>query len=147
MQESNKYKPGVPKRTLLFVAAAVWTIAGSILLIRGFIVIPAYHHIILESMIGLCCGVIFYLLMFLKVSKKHITRILNLTADKPCMFAFFDVRSYVLMFFMISAGITVRKFKLIDEEYIYTFFITMGIPLLLSAVRFLIAGIKFKAQP
>lgn len=146
MSEINKYKPGVPKKTLLFIAAVVWTVAGSILLFRGFIAIPAFHHLLVETIIGLTGGIIFYILVFDRVSKKHINRILKLGHDKPCMFAFFDTKSYLLMIIMIGTSIMIRKLHLVNEEYIFTFFIAMGVPLVLSAIRFYITGFKYKIQ-
>jgi hypothetical protein len=47
---------------------------------------------------------------------------------------------------MISAGITLRKLQLIESEYMYTFYVSMGIPLLLSAARFFMAGVKNTIQ-
>lgn len=146
MSEINKYKPGVPKKSLLFIAAVAWTVAGSILLFRGFVAIPAFHHLFPETIIGLMGGIIFYILVFNRVSKKHISRILNLSNDKPCMFAFFDAKSYLLMIIMISTSIMIRKLHVVNEEYVFTFFIAMGVPLVFSAIRFYLAGFKYKTQ-
>ena len=46
------------------------------------------------------------------------------------------------MLIMISGGITLRKSNILAPEYLYTFYLGMGIPLLLSGVRFFIAGYK-----
>jgi hypothetical protein len=143
MSLAQKLKPGVKKRTLLYVAGCAWTIAGGMLITRALLALIAIQHMLwLEIMIGIIAGSCFYIFMFTKISKKHITRISLMKADYPCFFSFFNVRSYILMTVMISAGITLRKTNVINPEYLYTFYLAMGIPLLLSAFRFFNAGIR-----
>ena len=133
----EKFKPSVNKRTLLLVAGCVWTLAGGILISRALLELWSIHHYLwAELLIGIVLGTIFYLVLFARISKKHITRITLITIDNPCFFSFFNVRSYIMMTIMITAGITLRKLKIINHEILYTFYQTMGIPLLGSAFRF-----------
>ena len=143
MSLAQKLKPGVKKRTLLYVAGCAWCIAGGMLITRALLaLISIRHFLFLEIIIGLIAGACFYIFMFTRISKKHITRISLIKVDFPCFFSFFNFRSYILMSVMITAGITLRKSNIIDPEYLYTFYLAMGIPLLLSAFRFFKAGIK-----
>jgi uncharacterized membrane protein YedE/YeeE len=48
------------------------------------------------------------------------------------------------MAIMISGGITLRLSGLVNPEIIYTFFLCMGIPLLVSAWRFFYSYAKNK---
>jgi hypothetical protein len=48
------------------------------------------------------------------------------------------------MAIMISGGIMLRLSGLINPDFIYTFFLTMGIPLLVSAYRFFYSFVKNK---
>ena len=41
-----------------------------------------------------------------------------------------------MMAVMISGGITLRSFNVIDKEWLYNFFVSMAVPLLISAMRF-----------
>ena len=139
----QKLKPGVKKRTLLYVAGCAWSIAGGMLITRALIALIAIRQwLTLEIIVGVIAGSFFYIFMFTRISKKHITRISLIEVDNPCFFSFFNVRSYILMTVMISAGITLRKTNVIAPEYLYTFYLAMGLPLLLSAFRFFKAGIK-----
>jgi hypothetical protein len=143
MKTIEKYKPAVSKRALLFIAGCVWMFAGGMLIYRGLSnLIPLHHYLFPEMMIALAAGICFYIFLFTKISKKHIIRISLIEVDRPCFFSFFNFKSYVLMLIMISAGITLRKLNIINHELIFTFYVAMGFPLLLSAVRFFIAGIK-----
>jgi hypothetical protein len=56
--------------------------------------------------------------------------------DKPSVFAFFNLKSYMMMFSMIALGITLRKTGIVSAEYLAVMYITMGIPLLMSSFRF-----------
>jgi hypothetical protein len=137
-------KPKATKRVLLFVAAVVWTFAGGMLLMRSismFGTIRNYFWIkIAFSVIG---GLIFYLVLFSKISVKHVNRILNLKNDRPSVFSFFNLKSYILMTLMITMGITLRKSGIVRPEYLAIVYLTMGIPLLLSAIRFYYRGIYY----
>ena len=145
MSLMERFKPAVSKHSLLLIAGCVWTLAGGILISRALLELYSiHHHLWLEILIGLAFGSVFYLVLFAKISKKHIIRIELITIDNPCFFSFFNVRSYVMMAIMITGGITLRKLDLINHEILYTFYLTMGIPLLTSAFRFFFKWSKNK---
>lgn len=144
MNYIQKFKPKIPKRYLLFIAAIVWTFAGGMLLFRGISLLNDIKDflwlIITISIIG---GVFFYIALFSKISLKHTKRIIDLVIEKPCMFSFFNIRSYVLMAIMITSGILIRKSGIILPKYLSIIEITMGIPLFLSSIRFYYYGIYY----
>lgn len=131
------FKPGIPKRHLLLVACIIWLFAGGMLCYRGFASLISISELNLITII-MCfsLGIVFYFLMFSKISLKHITRIVNIEIVNPCIFSFFNLRSYILMILMISGGISLRVFHVVDIRYISRFFIIMSTPLLISAFRF-----------
>jgi len=140
----EKIKPAIPKRYLLFVAAMAWTFAGGMLLFRGFsslLLHPEWFYLKMAS--SMLVGVIFYFVMFWKISLKHSKRIVNIPVKRPCLFSFFSWNSYLLMILMISFGIMTRKSGLIPLEYLSMFYIVMGIPLFLSAFRFYYYGFNY----
>lgn len=139
------YKPTVPKRYLLLIAAIVWTLAGSMLLFRGFSMLLLFQHLLwLKTILSLCSGILFFVFLFSKISLKHAQRILNMPVERPCVFSFFNIRSYVMMTAMISMGITLRKTGLVPLQYLSCFYVAMGTPLLLSAFRFYYNSIHYK---
>lgn len=137
-------KPGVSKRYLLFVAAIVWSFAGFKLNSIGFVL---FHHIpgIFAFKLAGCIilGTLFFILMFKRLSMKHIIRIINLPSNKPFILFFFNFRSYMLMSVMMTSGILTRKYELIPNEYIAVIYVVMGIPLLLSSIRFYYYGFYY----
>ncbi len=141
----ESFKPALPKRWLLLIAALIWTLAGVMLLLKGRSLFLHYHYFFwLRLIIAVTGGILFYILLFSKISFKHTKRIIYLDNDYPCAFSFFDIKSYILMTIMITAGILLRKSGLVAPEYLSVLYLTMGIPLSISAFRFYYYGIFYK---
>jgi len=134
----------VSRNNLFLIAACAWCIAGGILVWRGCVYFEFNHLWTFKLIAALAGGVLFFKVMFLKISAKHIERIRNLPADRPCALQFFGLRSYILMAVMITGGILLRTSKLVSNEYLSLFYFFMGTPLLLSAIRFFIVWKKGK---
>jgi len=136
--------PRIPRRGLLFVAASLWTFAGSMLIYKGYLMLDkAAHMILLRLLISLVAGLLFYWFMFAKISAQHTTRIMGLEKERPCLFSFFNGRSYLLMLVMISGGIFFRRSGLVPQNFLASLYLTMGVPLSLSSVRFYYTGIFY----
>ncbi len=137
-------KPKISKRYLLFIAALVWTFAGGMLLYKGIFMFSVTKSLLgLRIIISIIGGILFYILLFSKISLKHVNRIIKLKIENPCLFSFFNVKSYVLMAIMITSGIFLRKSGIISPEYFSIIYISMGIPLFISAFRFYYYGINY----
>ncbi|MEI6765105.1 MAG: ElyC/SanA/YdcF family protein [Bacteroidota bacterium] len=136
----------IPKKYLVFVAALVWTFAGGMLLWKGlgWQSDDVQYLIILHIFTGITGGILFYIILFSRVSHKHLKRIFLLNQEKPSAFSFFDLRSYLLMALMISCGIVLRTAHFFNMDNLGTFYIAMGIPLLFSAFRFWNAGLYYR---
>ena len=133
----NSYKPSVSKHNLLFIAGLAWTTAGGILAGRGLSYLVQHGQYLGWRLLGgFLFGLIFYVLLFAKISRKHIKRIHGLNIPYPCAFSFFNLRGYLMMSIMISGGILLRRFDVINKEWLYNFYVTMAVPLLISASRF-----------
>lgn len=129
--------PRVSKHSLLLVAALVWTFAGALLLFRGFTLNKTLPlHWLIELVSGILAGLLFFMLLFNRISAKHVLRIQSLSIERPCLFSFFNFRSYLMMIAMITLGIVLRKSGFVPAEYLSLMYITMGVPLLLSSFRF-----------
>jgi len=133
----SKYKPGIPKRYLLLVAAFVWTIAGCFLLIKGSVYVARFcDDRAIRFPVAIVVGFLFFAILFIRISSRHIHRIRSMKIMNPCFFSFFNFKSYLLMILMIGMGITLRALNIVSPSILYTFYVSMGIPLLISAVRF-----------
>jgi hypothetical protein len=141
---SHKYKPGAPKIVLIILGASLWAFASYRILKLGIqmIELHALHHF-LNYLIGIAGFFPFFLLVFRKVSRRYIKRIITHKYERPCVFGFFDLRGYILMTFMITMGIMISRWKVIPDIYKGTFFISLGLSLLASAIFYIVEGIKF----
>jgi len=136
--------PRISKHYLLLVAAFVWTFAGMMLLWRGSDFLLAHPDYLAVKLAGcLVSGLLFFRLLFLKISGKHLTRMRSISIERPCLFSFFNWRSYLMMGIMIFSGIMLRKTGAVSPEYLSLIYITMGIPLLMSSSRFYYSFFKF----
>lgn len=136
-------KPGISRRYLVFIAAIVWIFAGGMLLTKGAIfLLEDSQNLILKLIFSAVGGVLFYCFLFTKISEKHIRRIFHLKSEHPCLFSFFSVKSYLMMSLMISLGIILRKTGIISHPVLAVIYLTMGVPLTLSAIKFFVRGMK-----
>lgn len=137
----EKYKPWATRRRLLILAALTWTFAGGMLLYKSLQLFLEVQVFPLWSfVIGLAGGILFYVLLFARISLKHSKRILEMENDRRCFFSFFSYRSYLVMIGMIGMSISLKHFGLIPPEYMMLVDLVMGIPLFLSSFRFYSLG-------
>jgi len=141
----KKIKPGVPKRVLFFSAAAVWAFASSRILKIGVSdILSNTSSYWINFAMGIVGCYFFFKYVFYKMYKKHTRRIVNSEVEKPCIFSFFDLKGFGIMAFMITGGVALRRAHIIPTLYMGTFYITLGLSLLLAAISFSYAGVRYK---
>ncbi|MGV3026087.1 hypothetical protein ACED96_10245 [Clostridium thermobutyricum] len=135
----------VNKRVLLFIGGLVWIFAAiRVFLIGKESLISAVNsNYILNFVIGIITLAIFYFFIFSKLTTKHAKRIINSPLIKHCPFAFFDVKSYIIMIFMISLSIGLRYLNIINLNYLGSFYIGIAIALFLGGILFIRNSIIF----
>lgn len=126
----------VKKKTLLLIAGIVWLIAGINVTRLGII---SYFQIDKKLYWYALSVVIFGLfgLMFYKMTQKHTKRILQYESDRP-FWNFFDAKSYLIMFCMMSFGIGIRNMGIFPQYFIAFFYTGLGAALALSGVVFIV---------
>lgn len=138
--------PHTTKRILLFIAAVVWTFAGTMLFSRGIGMMNVNPDSFwIRFLISLVSGALFYGVLFTRISKKHVNRILNLPVERPSVFSFFDRKGYIMMAGMISLGIFLRTSGIVSPFYLSVLYVTMGVPLFFSSLRFYYSGINYSS--
>jgi hypothetical protein len=144
-----RFKPGVPRQWLFFIAAFVWGFAAYRVLMLAVKFAPMAPMPIWEVVVsGIIGFAVFFNFVFLKVSRKYIRRIVCLKQENPCFFAFFGWKSYLLIALMSSMGILFARFHLMPLFLQGIFYIALGGSLLMSALMFLNAGIFYdKRRP
>lgn len=141
----KKMKLTVPKRILFFAAALVWGFAGQRILAIGFTeILKNTKSYWLNILIGLVGFYFFFKYVFYKMFLKHTKRIINSKHERLFILAFFDIKGFCIMAFMITFGITLRKLNIVPTLYLGTFYISLGLSLFTAALSFLYSGIRYK---
>ena len=78
-------------------------------MLRGIRGMPAGAWQAWKVLISVAGGLAFFRILFLRISSKHIRRITTLEILRPCVFSFFDIKSYLMMALMITMGAIARE--------------------------------------
>lgn len=132
------WKPGVDKIWLLIIAAVTWSGVGIYLdylafgWLRPLNLAPATLFIV--SGMFLAAGI--YFAMFKPFADQNIIRIIGLTGEKICIFAFQRWTSYPLVLVMISLGVILRHYSPIPKPYLGILYLGIGSSLFLASLRY-----------
>lgn len=125
----------VKKQNLLLLAGIVWMIAGFNVLRIGLETYAEYRMII-NYAITLMVFLVFWFMVFHKLTIKHTKRIHEFEEELQLFYKFFDLKSFLIMVFMISFGIIIRKFQLLPDRFIAVFYTGLGAALFMAGVLF-----------
>ena len=100
----------IKKRNLLLLAAIVWMIAGFNILRIGIETYVAYKSVI-NFILSLLVFLFFWFMIFCKLTVKHTDRIQNYQEERQFFLNFFDLKSFLIMAFMITFGITIPRMR------------------------------------
>lgn len=125
----------VKKQNLLLLAGIVWMIAGFNVLRIGLETYAEYRMII-NYAITLMVFLVFWFMVFHKLTIKHTKRIHEFEEELQLFYKFFDLKSFLIMAFMISFGIIIRKFQLLPDRFIAVFYTGLGAALFMAGVLF-----------
>lgn len=129
----------VKRNTLLLIACFLWCAAGFNILRVGVLAYPDYLGIV-NFASSLIVFAVFQLFIFGKLVKKHSTRIAGYEEERHFFLKFFDVKSFVIMAFMMTGGIALRSSGVVPKRFIAVFYTGLGASLLLAGVLF---GVNF----
>jgi len=102
--------PTVPKRYLLLLAGLIWLAAGTnILLIGVSNFAQGWDGNFLYGLLAIAVFTVFAVLIFFPMVRKHHTRIMSLPKEQAPIFQFLDRKSYIIMFFMMTGGLSLRN--------------------------------------
>ena len=128
----SRFKPGVKRRTHLFMSAFLWTAIGILLLAKGvfrlsqltdwqpFVVVPA-----------ILAGSLKAYFILDKSAKRGIERILTFK-DGTCLGAVYSVKTWILVLCMMGMGVILRNSSL-PIILLCFLYLTIGWALLISS--------------
>ena len=135
MQKKEKFK--VSQRTLIATAGVVWFIAGINVLAIGIKTwAEASLHYSYKIVITILVFTLFFFCIFRPLYTKYCKRISQMPSKNHPL-SFFDTKGWLIMAFMITLGISVRKFNLLSANFIAPFYTGLSIALSLTGVLFI----------
>ena len=138
----SKWMFRVNKQILLFMAGCVWIIAGVNILRIGILTwMHEAHYSVLKVGEAVIVFLLFLNFVFLRLFRKHSRRIAQ-KGENNCPFSFFDVKGWIVMFFMIILGMGIRHSRLLPDSFISVFYTGLSSALIITGILFLIQGVK-----
>ncbi len=139
--------PKVHKNILILIAGVLWSGVGILL---NFFASRWFHllsqnQFILAIIGGILLGAIISYFGFSSLAQKNINRI-NLYENKVCMWAFQKWQSYILIIFMISLGIFMRKTSYMPKYLLTPMYIGIGFALFSASFKYYIFLFKLKRK-
>ena len=122
----------VKKRTLLVIAGCVWLLAGFNVARLGIIAYKALGSI---KALHIIISIVVFALFNKRIKGYE-------EAYKP-VWHFFDLKSYIIMAFMMSGGIWLRSSGLVPDVFIAVFYTGLGLALALAGILFWIMFFMF----
>ena len=127
----------VDKKTLLLIAGIVWIIAGINILRIGLVTWrDSSQDGLFKVAEAMVVFLLFFVFVFRRLYKKYISRI-DRKEGLRCPFSFFDVKGWVMMVFMITLGILVRRFHWLPIAFIAVFYVGLSLALIITGFLFI----------
>ncbi|WP_291581752.1 hypothetical protein [Bacteroides sp.] len=131
-------KYGVNRQVLLITAGIVWIVAGANILRIGIVTwLNDSQYWLFKIGEATIVFLLFFILIFRRLYYKHTERITQKKQEKNCPFSFFDVKSWIIMIFMISLGISIRSLHLLPTCFISVFYTGLSLALIVTGVLFI----------
>lgn len=128
----------IPTKYLLMVNGLLWTAIGVKIALIGI----AYYQRLecIPWWFFLLSALVFagFWFMFTGVVRKYTERILAMTAPKTSIFKTFSVKGYLIIAFMITLGIVLKRIPQVPDSFIAWFYCGLGPGLFSSGIRFLL---------
>lgn len=135
--EIEKWKPGVPKSTLLLMAGIIWLGIGILMdsLAYSWLKNEKPRVVLVISSLGFVLALIIHHFGFLRIVDRNLGRILPMEGRR-CVFSFMPWKSYLLIMIMIFLGFLIRHSS-IPKPDLAVLYSGIGTALILSSVRYL----------
>ena len=132
----------IPTKYLLLVNGLLWTAIGTRILLIG---IDYYGGLAsLPWWYLLMSAIVFtgFWFMFTGVVRRYAGRIMAMTEPRTSIFKTFSLKGYLIIAFMITLGITLKRIPQVPDSFIAWFYSGLGPGLLSAGIRFIIRWVK-----
>ena len=133
----RKFTPAVDKKILILLAGLMWCGVGVMLIRYAVSWLSAFSikEQVIFYLIGFAIALPIHFFGFLNIAKKNLQRLMPMAVRK-CVFSFMTWKSYLIVLFMVSLGITLRHSSL-PKQYLSIVYNGIGLALILSGTKYL----------
>ncbi len=133
----RKFTPAVDKKILILLAGLMWCGVGVMLIRYAVLWLSAFSikEQVFYYLIGFTAAMPIHFLGFIRIARKNLRRLMPMEVKK-CVFSFMTWKSYLIVLFMVSLGITLRHSSL-PKQYLSIVYNGIGLALFLSGTRYL----------
>jgi hypothetical protein len=126
----TRFKPGVPQRVHLLLAALLWTGIGIMLIVRGtcWLVDSGTTWLVFPALVF---GALKSILVLDRTARRSLDRILRL-ADGTCLGAVYSLKTWLVVVLMMVAGYALRHSTL-PRSLLGLVYVTIGWALFMSS--------------
>lgn len=125
------------RKNLILLAALVWMMAGSMVIKTGVSAYSSNDFKFIYLAISLLVFGLFFFKIFSPLATKNKNRIMNLEHNQVKIWKFLDKKGYLIMAFMMTFGILLRKSGLVRDLYIFIFYLGLGVALFSAGVKYM----------
>ena len=133
----------VNREHLLLMQVLCWLAPGIVMTRKGILAMLAVNELHPERVWWLTliavAVVVCFSLMFNNFIIRYTNRILSFPERKKSLFAFFDLKGYVLIIFMIGLGISLKYIPGMPVEFFAGFYPGLGLALSIAGIRYLVS--------
>lgn len=122
---------------MLLLAGLVWIIGGSAVL-RISIIAAQQGYNGWSAAVTLGFYVLFHLVIFGPLVKKHTARIIGSKESRAYFWTFFDAKSWAMMFIMMAMGTSLRLFAILPTWWIAAIYGGIGFALCVAGLNFVL---------
>ena len=121
----------VKKNWLIVINDLLWMVAGMNIANIGVKSILA-----IDSLVWLLCVPVFavFATMFFRIISKNCERILSMEGEKAKIYKFLTLKGYLIIAFMMTMGITLRRLGTIPEHFFAFFYTGLGSALFIAGL-------------
>ena len=128
----------IPTKHLILVNGLLWTAIGIKIWLTG---IDHYRHLD-RIPVGyyMLSAVVFagFWFMFTGVVRKYSERILKMTEPRTSILKTFSIKGYLIIAFMITLGIVLKRIPQVPDSFIAWFYCGLGPGLFSAGIRFIL---------
>lgn len=131
----------VKKPFLLLFAALTWFV-GSFMVLKTGVVAALTEYNFFSMLVSLAVFSAFHIFIFGRLVKRHTLRIMDSEEPKLFFLSFFDLRSWLVMIFMMGMGIALRRLGILPNWWIASVYVGIGSALAVGGIHFALYYIR-----